>query len=122
MKRSIFFSRKVISRKGRNILVYRLMKALYGLRQAPRAWYAKLNKCPTDLSFTRCSYEHAVYMKRENDEVLIVGVYVDDLLLTGTSIRLIEEFKTQMSGKFEMSNLGKLTYYLGVEVEQELGI
>lgn len=58
--------------------VYQLIKALYGLRQAPRAWYAKLNKCLKGLGFVKCPYEHAVYVRREGNEVLIVGVYVDD--------------------------------------------
>ncbi|XP_074359598.1 secreted RxLR effector protein 161-like [Apium graveolens] len=50
--------------------------------------------------------------------MLIIGVYVDDLLMTGTSTALIGDFKTQMSERFDMSNLGKLSYYLGMEVEQ----
>lgn len=117
----MFFQPEGYIKKGQEQMVYKLLKALYGLRQAPRAWYAKLNKCLVDLGFTRCPYEHAVYTKREGGEVLIVGIYVDDLLVTGTSVKLIEEFNSQMSGKFEMSNLGKLSYYLGVEVEQGIG-
>lgn len=66
-------------KRGQEHLVYRLIKALYGLRQALRAWYAKLNKSLEDLSFTRCPHEHAVYIKRKASETLIIGVYVDDL-------------------------------------------
>lgn len=95
-------------------LVYRLIKALYGLRQAPRAWYAKLNKCLEDLGFVRCPYEHAVYTKKNGDELLIIGVYVDDLLVTGTKLSAIEEVKAQMTNRFDMSNLGELSYYLGL--------
>lgn len=80
-------------KQGKEQLVYKLIKELYGLRQAPRAWYAKLNKCLESLGFTKCPYEHAVYTKREKDETLIIGVYVDDLLITGTSISLIQRFK-----------------------------
>lgn len=98
--------------------MYKLKKALYGLRQAPRAWYAKLNKCLESLGFTKCPYEHAVYTRRENDEVLIIGVYVDDLLITGSSTSLIKQFKEQMNNNFEMSDLGKLSHYLGIEVKQ----
>lgn len=71
---------------GKERLVYRLIKALYGLRQAPRAWYSKLNKCLEELGFSKCPHEHAVYTRREGDEVLIIGVYVDDLLITGTNV------------------------------------
>lgn len=106
-------------KKGRELLVYRLIKALYGLRQAPRAWYSKLSKCLKDIGFVRCPYEHAIYTKEIGEDRLIIGVYVDDLLVTGTKVSIIEEFKDQMSNRFEMSNLGKLSYYLGIEVEQE---
>lgn len=69
-----------------NHKVYRIFKALYGLRQSPRAWYARLNRCLKELGFTKCPYEHAVYTRREGNEFLIVDVYVDDLLVTGSSI------------------------------------
>lgn len=101
--------------------VYKLLKALYDLRQAPRAWYARLNKCLEDLGFERCPYEHAVYVRREGVECLIVGVYVNDLLITGTSISNINKFKRKMSGEFDMTDLGRLSYYLGSEVRHEAG-
>lgn len=85
-------------------LVYKLVKALYGLRQAPRAWYAKLNECLERLGFSKCPVEHAVYTKKVGSEVLVVGVYVDDLLVTGTNISSIEHFKRQMHAEFDMSD------------------
>lgn len=106
---------------GKEHLVYKLIKALYGLRQAPRAWYAKLNSCLENLGFTKCPYEHAVYTRKEGGETLIIAVYVDDLLVTGSDKDLIEMFKEQMSSNFEMSNLGRLSYYLGIEVKQSEG-
>lgn len=108
-------------KKGQEHLVYRLIKAFCGLHQAPRAWYAKLNKSLEDLGFTRCPHEHAVYVKREGGETLIIGVYVDDLLIMGTSTAIINKFKQQMSDQFEMNDLGKLSYYLGMEVHQRRG-
>lgn len=107
--------------KGRENLVYKLYKALYGLRQAPRAWYTKLSRCLEDMGFVRCPYEHAVYTKRNGQKVVIVAVYVDDLLVTGSDVCAIEDFKKQMNCKFEMSNLGRLSYYLGIEVAQGEG-
>ncbi|KAL8116754.1 hypothetical protein AgCh_023059 [Apium graveolens] len=86
--------------------------------EAPRAWYSKLNQCLEGLNFVRCAYEQAVYMRRMEKEMLIVGVYVDDLLVTGTNLDSIREFKEQMAKNFDMSDLGKLTYYLGIEVKQ----
>lgn len=80
-------------KENKGHMVYRLVKALYGLRLAPRAWYAKLSKCLEKLGFVKCPYEHAVYTRREGNASLIIGVYVDDLLVTGTSVANIERFK-----------------------------
>lgn len=106
-------------KKNEERKVYKLLKALYGLRQAPRAWYTRLNKCLKELNFIKCPYEHAVYTKREGDEFLVVGVYVDDLIVTGSNVESVKMFKNQMCSEFEMTDLGKLSYYLGLEVCQE---
>ncbi|CAA7013624.1 unnamed protein product [Microthlaspi erraticum] len=105
--------------KGSEDKVYKLSRALYGLRQAPRAWNDKLNQILRDLQFKRCSKEPSVYRKKVNQETLLLAVYIDDLFVTGTSLIIIEEFKREMSSKFEMSDLGRLTYYLGIEVQQD---
>lgn len=104
--------------KGNEEKVYKLNKALYGLKQAPRAWNEKLNQILRELKFKRCSKEPSVYRKEVNSEILLIGVYVDDLFVSGTSVKVIEEFKKEMASKFEMSDLGRLTYYLGIEVCQ----
>lgn len=122
LKEEVFVTQpEGFEKAGKEQYVYKLKKALYGLRQAPRAWYAKLNSYLEELGFTRCPYEPAVYTRKENDEVLIITVYVDDLLVTGSNAVVIEKFKTEMNNKFQMSNLGKLSYYLGIEVEQNDG-
>ena len=90
-------------KKGREHLVMRLKKALYGLKQAPRAWYTKLDKCLRSLDFTRSSQEHAVYFKRSGTSRLIIGIYVDDLIIIGTENHQIEDFKAQIKNQFEMS-------------------
>lgn len=108
-------------KRGKEYKVYKLLKALYGLRQAPRAWYARLNKCLEELGFVKFLYEHAVYTRREGEEVLIVAVYVDDLLVTGSSVTNIDKFKKEMGRVFDMSDLGILSYYLGIEVNQQEG-
>lgn len=104
--------------EGQRHKVYRLLKVLYGLRQAPRAWYARLNKCLRDFGFEKCPYEHAFYTKKEGNEFLIIAVYVDNLLVTGLSMVNIRKFKREMSKVFEMSDMGQLSYYLGIEVTQ----
>lgn len=66
---------------------------MYGVRQATRAWYSKLNNCLEKIDFERCPYEHAVYIKKEGDNVLIVAVDVDDLLVTGSDVKAVKKFK-----------------------------
>jgi hypothetical protein len=99
--------------------VLRLRKALYGLRQAPRAWNAKLDDSLSSLGFERCPSDHAVYRRGTCDSLLLVGVYVDDLVITGMDTKEISLFKKQMTELFSMSDLGKLSFYLGIEVTQE---
>ena len=104
--------------KGKEEKVYKLHKALYGLRQAPRAWNIKLNSILKELGFIRCSKEPSLYRKQKKEDLLVVCVYVDDLLVTGSSLKSIITFKTEMARRFEMSDLGRLTYYLGIKVRQ----
>ena len=104
--------------KGKEGWVLRLKKALYGLKQAPRAWYFKLHSCLHSLGFIKSAYEQSLYLKRSIDAILIVGVYVDDLIVTGSSLAVIEDFKAKMAREFDMSNLGSLSSYLGIEVKQ----
>jgi hypothetical protein len=105
-------------KKGQEHLVLKLSKALYGLRQAPRAWNICLDKSLKELGFMRCKQEQAVYTRGRGAEAMIVGVYVDDLIVTGENPARVEAFKKQMMGEFEMNDLGLLSYYLGIEVGQ----
>jgi hypothetical protein len=98
--------------------VLRLHKALYGLRQAPRAWNAKLDSTLLSLGFKRCISEHDIYTRGNTERRLIVGVYVDDLIITGSNVQALCSFKKEMCKSFKMSDLGALSYYLGVEVQQ----
>jgi hypothetical protein len=97
-------------------MVLKLNKALYGLKQAPRAWNAKLDYELYRLGFKRSEDEHAVYRRNENGSFLIVGVYVDDLIICGPDRNSIANFRQQMMKLFSMSDLGLLSYYLGIEV------
>ena len=104
--------------KGKEGYVLRLKKALYGLKQAPRAWYFKLHSCLLSLGFVKSEYEQSLYLKQTDANFLVVGVYVDDLLITGSSSSVIDDFKVEMTREFDMSNLGSLSSYLGIEVKQ----
>lgn len=101
--------------------VLRLKKALYGLKQAPRAWNARLDQELKFLGFNRSVEEHAVYRRGTGNSLILVGVYVDDLIICGPDSKNIVEFKQQMKKSFDMSDLGLLTYYLGLEVKQKPG-
>jgi hypothetical protein len=70
------------------------------------------------LGFIKCNADHAIYCRGSKGERLIVGVYVDDLVITGSNNKSIQKFKQEMSTVFRMSDLGLLTYYLGIEVKQ----
>ena len=99
-------------------MVLRLRKALYGLRQAPRAWNAKLDAMLGELGFMRCTTEHALYTRRWRKEEIVISVYVDDLIVTGARTEDINSFKREMAARFRISDLGALSDYLGIEVRQ----
>jgi len=105
--------------KGKEEKAYKLKKALYGLRQAPRAWNEKLNNVLEVLKFVKCSKEPSLYRKATSSQFLLVAVYVDDLLVAGSCTKMIKEFRQEMSDVFDMSDLELLTYYLGIEVDQQ---
>ncbi|CAA7040775.1 unnamed protein product [Microthlaspi erraticum] len=99
--------------------VYKLRKALYGSKQAPRAWYSRIEGYFMKEKFEKCYYEHTLFVKKEGDSILIVSLYVDDLIYTGNSLTMLEEFKQSMMKEFAMTDLGKMKFFLGVEVIQD---
>ena len=106
--------------KGKVQHILKLSKALYGLRQVPRAWNVKLDKSLKKLNFRRCLSEQAVYTRGIGANAIILGVYVDDLFVTGGNPDEIKLFKEQMMSEFEITDLGLLTCYLGIEVDQKV--
>ncbi|XP_040956008.1 uncharacterized protein [Gossypium hirsutum] len=104
---------------GEEQKVYKLKKALYGLKQAPRAWYERIDGYLARLGFIKSISEPTLYVKKDQEEtLLIVSLYVDDLLVIGCKDQLIEDFKKQMQHVFEMTDLGLMTYFLGMEIKQ----
>jgi hypothetical protein len=106
---------------GQEGKVLRLRKALYGLRQAPRAWNSKLDDTLKKMDFVQSEHEHVMYRRNHGDDILLVGVYVDDLVIIGSSLAAVKEFKEEMKRAFLMSDLGLLSFYLGIEVRQDTG-
>jgi hypothetical protein len=101
--------------------VLRLKKVLYGLKQAPRAWNARIDRELYKLGFIKSVEEHAAYRRGSGSSLLLVGVYVDDLIICGPDSKVIDDFKQQVKMSFDMSDLGLLSYYLGLEVKQKPG-
>ena len=99
--------------------VLKLKKALYGLKQAPRAWNTRIDTYFKENGFQQCPYEHAMYVKKKKEKILLVALYVDDLIFLGNNNQMIEEFKGTMTQEFEMTDLGLMKYFLGLEVRQE---
>nr|KYP69348.1 Retrovirus-related Pol polyprotein from transposon TNT 1-94 [Cajanus cajan] len=110
--------------KGQEEKVYKLRKDLYGLKQAPRAWNKRIDSFLHQMKFIKCTYEHGVYVKSENNsDLLIACLYVDDLLVTGSNQGMVVDFKRSMMEEFEMTDLGHLSYFLGIEFKKtEKGI
>jgi hypothetical protein len=94
---------------------------LYGPRQASWAWNSKLDDTLKKMDFVQSKHEHVMYRRSHDDDILSVGVYVDDLVITGSSLAAVEEFKEEMKRTFLMSDLGLLSFYLGIEVHQDAG-
>ena len=111
-------------KRGQDDKVYRLKKALYGLKQAPRAWNTRIDKYFQGNGFEKCPYEHALYLKKEADGSLLYAcLYVDDLIFTGNNPAMFDSFKKSMIQEFEMTDIGLMAHFLGIEVVQsEKGI
>lgn len=109
--------------KGEENKVYKLKKALYGLKQAPRVWFSRVKSYFVKEGFEKSCYEHTLFIKRNENKTLMVSLYVDDLIFTSNDLAMIEAFKSSMKTEFEMSDLGEIKYFLGVQVRQtEKGI
>lgn len=95
--------------------VYRLHKALYGLKQAPRSWNKKIDSFLRAKEFVKCTTEYEVYARRSKREFIIFYLYVYDLLITDSCKKEIEDFKGDLSKEFEMSDMGNISYFNGIE-------
>ena len=104
---------------GKESMVLKLYKALYGLKQAPRAWNKHIDAYFKKNGFVQCPYEAALYVKEEQGNLLLVALYVDDLFFMGNNEEMIKEFKKEMTQEFEMTDLGLMRFFLGIEVKQE---
>eukprot|EP00253_Pinus_taeda_P014720 PITA_14720 len=98
--------------------MYEVKTYIYGLKRAPRAWYAKMDSFLLETGFSRCHSDNIVYTNKVGKSLIIFFIYVDDLILSGSDPNLIKHVKSSIKKKFEMIDLGHLHYILGLQVSQ----
>ena len=96
-------------------MVCRLVKSLYGLKQASRQWNVKLTDALVDLGFNQSSLDHSLFIKKHHTQIIVILVYVDDMLIAGNDLVLIEHTKQELHARFKIKDLGILRYFLGIE-------
>ncbi|GJR91909.1 putative ribonuclease H-like domain-containing protein [Tanacetum coccineum] len=99
--------------------VYKVVNALYGLHQAPRAWYKTLANYLLSNGFKRGKIDHTLFIKKQKGDILLVHVYVYDIIFGSTNKELCTGFEKLMRDKFQMSSMGELTFFLGLQVQQK---
>lgn len=101
----------------------RFIKSLYGLKQAPRAWYTKIDKDILQHGFSRSMYDPKLCIQQHGKgEIFIFVVYVDDLVITCSIEELIIECKDDLKISFDMNDLGLFHYFLGLEIQKNVGL
>ncbi|GJS03786.1 retrovirus-related pol polyprotein from transposon TNT 1-94 [Tanacetum coccineum] len=98
--------------------VYRLKKALYGLKQTPRAWYDELSNFLVSKGFSKGSIDPTLFITKHGEDILIVQIYVDDIIFGSTNPKLSKHFEKLMHIKFDMSMMGELKFFLGIQIHQ----
>jgi hypothetical protein len=98
--------------------LYKLSNALYGLKQAPWAWYARLNTFLLDHEYVMESVDKTLFTLSHGTDFLFVQIYMDDIIFGGSSHSLVSSFQKMMENEFQMSMMGELTFFLGIEVKQ----
>ncbi|GJU23973.1 putative ribonuclease H-like domain-containing protein [Tanacetum coccineum] len=99
--------------------VYKVVKALYGLHQAPRAWYATLSTFLLKSGYKRGTIDKTLFIKKNKNDIMLVQVYVDDIIFGSTKRSWCDEFEALMKSRFQMSSMGELTFFLGLQVKQK---
>ena len=98
--------------------LYKLNKALYGLKQTLRAWYERLSDYLIKKGYSRGRSNRTFFIKQSNNDVIMTQIYVDDIVFDATSHWMVDHLVEHMSSEFEMSLVGELTYFLGLQVKQ----
>ena len=108
-----------LSMVPREDLVCKVNKSIYGLKQSPRLWNQTIDKFMLDSGFKKSKHDSCLYSRSTNGEDLFVAIYVDDLVMSGSSLNCIEMFKSELKRRFNMKDLGQLSFCLGMEIAQD---
>jgi hypothetical protein len=106
-------------KRGQEHLVCKLEKSLYGLKQAPRVWYYTFQEFMIECGFRRLVKDYCVFIRTTQDGTCVVSVYVDDLMIMVSPLRLVRGFKEQLKTRFQMSDMGPVKYLLGWHIERD---
>ncbi|KAJ9548148.1 hypothetical protein OSB04_020691 [Centaurea solstitialis] len=98
--------------------VYILDKALYGLKQAPRAWYDSLSQFLVESGYSKGKIDNTLFIKREGEHIMLVQIYVDDIIFGSTCPNFCDTFSKLMMTRYEMSMMGELNFFLGLQFKQ----
>ncbi|GJR74091.1 retrovirus-related pol polyprotein from transposon TNT 1-94, partial [Tanacetum coccineum] len=98
--------------------VYKLKKALYGLKQAPKAWYDRLKAFLIKHEYKMGMVDNTLFTKKKSSNLIIIQIYVDDIIFGSTCQDMCDEFAKIMHDEFEMSMMGELNFFLGLQIKQ----
>ncbi|GJY57983.1 retrovirus-related pol polyprotein from transposon TNT 1-94 [Tanacetum coccineum] len=101
-----------------NLSFKNLKKALYGLKQAPRAWYDLLSSFLLSQKFSKGTVDPIFFTRKEGKDILLVQIYVDDIIFASTDPSLCEIFYEIMCSRFKMSMMGRMSFFLGLQISQ----
>ena len=104
---------------GQEDKVCRLLKSIYGLKQSSRQWYLRFHHEVIPYGFVMIGEDHCIYVKRSQEEFVILSLYVDDILLAGNSKEYLMMIKEWLSSRYDMKDLGEVNYILGVKIQRD---
>lgn len=119
IKSTVYVNQPEGFKKGNN-KVYKLLKSLYGLQESPRMWYDCFNEYIKKIGFERSNYDYCLYVNNKFKDPAYILLFVDDMLICCKDKRIIEEIKEKLSDRFKMKDMGKVSKYIGIEIDYDI--
>jgi hypothetical protein len=108
-----------VAAEANKLLVWKLKKSLYGLKQAGRTWNIKIDIALKKRGFSSLPSDQCVYIRRETNTIIVIALYVDDLLIASNSLNALNEFKQDVAAEFKMEDLGDAAFMLGIKITRD---